>query len=551
MKRNLLFTVFIIHTFIKLSSQENVLNCTMLKQYVFVNAPKEWFKYVAKYLQVKVSRRYLNLKEIYIFLRNKTSKIDVKIIYFATNTKHRERTALHPLGLVTSYRERFNSVKYSKVHFKNYMERKIVEDKISFSLDKKLCLNLTFLHIHFEFRKLHTCSVGEVRVVSHSKHNQVFRYCGIHSNMIHYPQNRNVSIFLPKAWTTNSMTGIHNVIIFYSVIDTKRIVNLQKYILLSRNLMWNLYLIPKNIRVMKFALRARKYQHLIITFTNHSKFVVELYDGPGTHSSNIFKNNNESHVTSTFQSIIYLWIPFAKRLNAGCGLEFVTESSSVKMNIQLNDSLPHKISHAFMKYEVWRILSYYNVNLTIINLTYTGFNDPLCTFAGITAYSLNKDSYTETTTECNVFNNVYSMYRDIYSKTNETLLAFYSYKEYGNFSLTMQFSTTQCKPVIINTCALSYLCKFHNNVMCREHREQIRLLHLKQTEISTDFPISVNPGHCFVVQMVAVADRLRIRRLADYRIDFHHINISDRRIDIHFNIKAFIQGMFLLTVLVT
>ena len=411
MKRNLLFTVFIIHSFIKLSSQENVLNCTMLKQYVFVNAPKEWFKYVAKYLQVKVSRRHLNLKEIYIFLRTKTSTIDVKNIYFTVDSKHREKIALYPSGLVTSYKERSSSA------------RKIEENNIIFMLHEKLRLNLTFLHIHFEFRQLCTCSVGEVRVVSHSKNKQVFRYCGIHSNMIHYPQNRNVSIFLPPL--KNSMTGIHNVTIFYSVIDTERIVSLQKYILLSRNLVWNLYLVPKNIRALKFGLRTKKYQHFIITFTNDSEFVVELYDGPGTLSSNIFKDNNESHVTSTFQSIIYLWIPSVKRLNTECGLEFVTESSSVRMNIQLNDSLPHKISHVFTKYEVWRILSYYNVNLTIINLTYTGYNDPLCTNAGITAYSLNKDTYTQIKTECNFFNNIYSIYRDIYSKSNETLLVKY------------------------------------------------------------------------------------------------------------------------------
>ena len=275
--------------------------------------------------------------------------------------------------------------------------------------------------------------------------------------MILYPQNRHVSIFLPTVESLeNKKTGIYNVTAFYSVIDTKMIVSLQKYRLLSRNFVWNLNLVPKDIRVMKFALRTKKYQHFIIKFTNDSELVVELYDGPGTHSSNIFKNNHEIHISSTFQSIIYLWIPSAKRLNMECGFQFVTESSSVRKNVHFNDS--HIISHALTKYEVWKIFSYYNVNLTIINLTYTGFNDPLCTFAGITAYSLKNNSYTELTTECNFFNNVYSMYRDIYSKSNETMLVLYSYKEYGNLSLTMQFSSTKCKPVTINTCALSYLC---------------------------------------------------------------------------------------------
>ena len=298
------------------------------------------------------------------------------------------------------------------------------------------------------------------------------------------------------------------------------------------------------MRVMKFVLRTKKYQHLKLKFTIDSRLIVDLFDGPGTHSSNIFKNNNESHVTSTFQSIIYVWMPSSKKLNVKCGLQFLSQSSSIKMNIQLNYSLSHIISHEFTKYEVWKILSYYNVNLTIINMTYTGFNDPLCTFAGIAIHSLNKNSYKEITTECMPYLNILAS-RNIYSKTYETLLVLYSYQKYGNLSLTMQFSTTKCKPVTINTCALSYLCKFPNNTMCREHREQIKSLNLNYSHISTYFPVSVNPGQCFILQMVAVADRLNVKGcVSDCKITFYHINIFERKIDIYFNIKAYLKSKY-------
>ena len=194
--------------------------------------------------------------------------------------------------------------------------------------------------------------------------------------MIHYPQNRKVSIFLPTLSQWRKTPGIYNVTAFYSIIDTKRIVTLQQYRLLWKNLLWNLYLVPKDIRVMKFALRTKKYQHFILKFTNDSGLIVELFDGPGTHSSNIYKNSNESHVTSTFQFIIYVWIHSSKKFNVECGFQFLSQSSNITMSIKLNDSVPRIISYAFTKYEVWKIFSYYNVNLTIINLTYTGFNDP-------------------------------------------------------------------------------------------------------------------------------------------------------------------------------
>ena len=154
--------------------------------------------------------------------------------------------------------------------------------------------------------------------------------------MIAYPQSRNVSLLLHgNSWIYNRL---YNVTAFCSVIDTKMIVTLHNYKPFWRNLLSSLYLVPKDIRVMKFALRTKKYQHFIIKFTNDSELVAELYDGPGTHSSNIFKNNYKIHVTSTFQSIIYLWIPSTRRLNMECGFQFVTESSSVRKNIQLNDS---------------------------------------------------------------------------------------------------------------------------------------------------------------------------------------------------------------------
>ena len=67
--------------------------------------------------------------------------------------------------------------------------------------------------------------------------------------------------------------------------------------------------------------------------------------------------------------------------------------------------------------------------------------------------------------------------------------------------------------------------------MCREHREQIKALNLNYTKISTAFPMYVKPGQCFILQMVAVADRLNLRGCAsDCKINFHHVNILNRKI---------------------
>ena len=494
---------------ILLHAHENILNTTMLKRYAFVNAPKEWFRYITKYLQMTLGKRYSNLKEQYISMKINTLQRDTSL------KSNVENIMMYPKGLTIRTREMSDNQ----------------EDKIMFVLDRNLHLNLTFHHIHFGFRNLHDCSVGQLAVISHSTERQVYRYCGIYSNLINYPQNRNVSITSTVfAGLRIKDTHIYNVSIFYSVIDKKMIISLPKYKSFRRNFVWNLYLEQNSIRVMKFNLVTKKYQVFLINFTVDSDVTVELFDGPGTRSSNIFMYNQESHTSSTFQCVIHLWIPSSKNLNAEYGYKFVVMSNTVSKIIRINDSFPFKTSHVPAEPEIWKMVSHSNVNLTIENLTYKNYNDPECSFAGIAVYNLNNDTYTEVGTECfspsdlGKYRHMYSYsreiptesvifdhlfaHRNIYSNSNDTLLVLYSYRQYGNLSITIQLSTTECRPVTINTCALSYLCKIPNNEMCKRHKEEIKSLNFKHSQISTDFPVSVYPGQCFIFQMFAVIDRL-------------------------------------------
>ena len=99
--------------------------------------------------------------EIYIFLKIKKLTIDDdKPPNFI-----RKKTIIYPIGML---RRNVEGSKWGDPYCDNYSSRKVEEDNIMFILDEKLRLNLTFHHIHFGFRHLHTCFVGEVRVVSRS-----------------------------------------------------------------------------------------------------------------------------------------------------------------------------------------------------------------------------------------------------------------------------------------------------------------------------------------------------------------------------------------------
>ena len=254
MKSTLFNSMWLFNILIGLYALENVLYTTMLKRHAFINAPKEWFRYISKYLQVKLRKRHLNLKEQYL-------SIKINILPRDRSPKSNiENIMMYPKGLTRRTRAMSDNQ----------------EDKIMFVLDRKLRLNLTFHHIHFGFRNLHDCSVGQLAVISHSTVRQVYRYCGIYSNLINYPHNSNVSI-TSTVFAGLSIKDVHiyNVSIFYSVIDTKRIVSVPKLRSFRRNLIWNLYLEQNDIRVMRFNLVTKKYQVFLINFTIDSTITVE------------------------------------------------------------------------------------------------------------------------------------------------------------------------------------------------------------------------------------------------------------------------------------
>ena len=551
MKNTVFFTLCFLNVLISFCMQETVLNSTMLKKYAFVNVPKEWHRYITKYVQRKLGRRHLNLQVQNIFLKTNTLPRDI------SQKSNMENIMMYPKGLTRRIRAMSNN------H----------EDKIMFVLDRQLHLNLTFHHIHFGFRNLHGCSVGQVTVISHSKIRQVYRYCGIYSNLINYPQSRNVSVTSTIFAGVNIKEAhIYNVSIFYSVVDIKRIVTLPQLKFLRTNLIWNLYLEQNDVRVMRFHITTKKHQLFMVNFTVDSNMTVELYDGPGTLSTNIYMYNQESYKSSTFQCVIHLWIASTKNLNPECGFRFVTISDTVDKCITIDDSHKHKISHVVAKSEIWKIISSSNVNLKIENLTYTNYNDPQCSFAGISVYGLSNYTYTEIGTECfsprdlAKYRHLYSKskevphkslafdhsltHRDFYSSSNETLVVLYSYKQYGILSITIQVSITKCKPVVINTCALTNIClSLNNTMMCKKHRDQIRLLDFNYEQLSTVFPISVNPGQCLILQMVAHIDRLtKSNAFTDCKITFHHIDILTRKVSIKFNINASFHSKYIFVV---
>ena len=519
-------TLCIMGLVVKFYSSERVLNTQLMKQYIFVNASKDWFQYVAKCCQIKLklslakSKPFIRLTDSLLYLKTKT------MIFEKSKSNGIVR---YPLGWIRgTYR---------------------MKATITFNVHRRLNLNLTFYQIAFQFRNLYDCSVGNVQVVNYSPGGpQYFKFCGIHSNLINYPDSSNVKLIISSIKTSKVQWFIrpYRLLLFYSVIDNMKIYQntSSKYNILQGRLIWSLYLKQANIIVTSIMMKAAKYQHFKINFTTDSLIFMEIFDGPGTLSPLVFKNNENLYVTSTFQSLIQIWASVLQEDKVLYGLTYTKHQINTSKVFQVNDTNSIITPNGY-GFEVWKILSSSTLNLTILSVTYNGINDPLCTNTGVSLYSLSNDSYREITTDC-FFSTSTKIKKNMFSSSNDSLLVIYSYTEYGRFSISVKLSSTKCKPVEVNACALTYLCKIKHNALCTEHRKQVKHVTSSNSK-KINFPVSVNAGQCYVFQIRASIDRLKGKKsrfAAECRIKFKHRNFLEKKLNIQFDIKGYFRGKF-------
>ena len=93
-----------------------------------------------------------------------------------------------------------------------------------------------------------------------------------------------------------------------------------------------------------------------------------------------------------------------------------------------------------------------NLNITTSYLICNETNNINCKYGCLSVYDSLNNSYQEISITCHS-NERYKL-RNIYSHTFYVSLVFYSYPEYGKFSISVFLSGTSCKIVTINACTL-------------------------------------------------------------------------------------------------
>ena len=332
-----------------------------------------------------------------------------------------------------------------------------------FTLDKQLRLNITFTHIRIVMGYLDTCYIGNVTVRTfdprdNSKYE--FFYCGIFSDIPNYPKMKDVDIIL------SIRPFVQYIVIFsYCVIDANRIISLRPQIDKTIKPEWFVHF-PTGKKYLRFInLKVRKYNVIVLLFTNHIKSVYEVFDGPGRRSEALKLGNQTEYVTSTFQCAIFVLLS-VNHLDAKSNVSLLKylETSNNKMEERfLPGNITLKLGNAEIcdardKICVIQLSTKieFHFNISIVNLSHTYINDILCrsNYGGLTVYDRKSASPNVITTYCTSRNNDYE-HKPIYSNSSRILLVTYKYPEYGNLSLLIKVSTTDCIVLKKNPCLFS------------------------------------------------------------------------------------------------
>ncbi len=87
---------------------------------------------------------------------------------------------------------------------------------------------------------------------------------------------------------------------------------------------------------------------------------------------------------------------------------------------------------------------------------------------------INATSPSKIITECHSADHY--KHRNIYSKTEQLLMVFYSLRALGHLEADVEMSLTPCHAIVINTCALAYRCRNPNCMLYKKFREETDFL---------------------------------------------------------------------------
>ena len=318
---------------------------------------------------------------------------------------------------------------------------------------------------------LYKCIIGQLTVVSFDLSNQVKHiYCGLQSNVINYSPYGMTKVEVSVKYRIQ-----YELVILYSVLDYNVIMTCEVKDFVHSLFEWSFYIMHPKVFVKSFFFSFEKFQRIFFTISAKLNMSVSIYDGPGILSQ-ILKPFNEtvkykSYLTTSFQALATTYDNFQN--SESHFINFVKDDVQPCAFINTTNvtiSFPIETCRkSFSVIEIYTI-THYKINLTISYAYYIGVNNVLCNYAGLAAYDYQFKTHRVISSMC--FQQNHSIYRNIYSKDRALLLVIYEYPEYGQLTVSLQGSSSQCKPVLLNICSFEYPCPSRYHKRC-EHLQNV------------------------------------------------------------------------------
>ena len=504
---------------------------------VFEVAPKIWHMYIKTYLYKLISKSQLfTVEEIFYHLNS-----DMNIF-----SKYSQDRLLKPVQpnytlIVTRASGRLDLVDVGI--FVYYAEKKFyllspylphVAYTWILQMDVRLRVHLKFGSIYFPLSP-YDCMKGNITISQNSLHFSTFIFCGQMAMLFLYPSSPKINIKL------SVMDKIlYKVKMSYMVMDNNQIET-TKGNFNSSEVLYSSVSIREKIRVISYFIQVQKTQKIVLNITNANYSL--LFDGPGYSSEVIQKRrfltpkNKEYYMTTTFQCLLQI-LTFSNMITPETayfdffGIYQTLHTINISNKIA-NIEIPSNIYNNMPFIFYIKVPSEQYVNITILHQSYKGQRTMDCKYGGIAFIENTDHVHNEVATICESHNNIISHNRNIFSHSSSLIIVAYWYKNYSNMSVSLNVTSTICRPIQFDVCKFQIRCQSHYNMKhCLEYVgpifKSVNISHNYQL-LKSELQYSLRENQCVIFQFT---QNLKYNTI--YEKGFYHQYLSH----CHLKIKA-------------
>ncbi len=478
-----------LHFFICIKNLESYVDLLKLGEgNLFQNSPKEWYRYITKFLCLSLSNResnhsntkYLHLKLMKIY---QSSNLFVRLSREAVKFTFTTRTG-HHAQLHTSVS---GSLYFC---FPGYIENTPADCPYKdtpiawvyqFEPHALFQINITF---HFIFAEAGQLQIDTWNHLYYQTTNNKERYIykKRYSTFSVLPRFTHVQVFTYLDTQTYGEYPYFFVKGVFSVLDKQILYNVPEHSgTLPANFIFGVtdvdrkivifanfvYHTKNNDRLPSYLVTVKKHQHICLKIKYYLIKRHIIYNGPGIFSKTL--DSQQIQKTSAFQCLIHTSIKHSQKDYLSLrALKYILKPSAVSQNVEIhqNKSIPIHIPNKNC-FDTICILNIQSQSGNQVNATVTKLissekapnsskNLP-CIFSGLAAIEMFPHNSRESATHCKTHDSSH-INRSFYSNNSSLILLAYWFEPYSVIDVTLIISISKCRLIQIDLCIYDKKC---------------------------------------------------------------------------------------------